>query len=785
MQNQRRRLNFSGTVQGVGFRPHIFRIATGLKLYGFICNLPNGVLVEIEGPENALARFIPDVKTTLPTTARIEEIISQEIPAENPSKSQKKFTIIESLTSGAQQMSIGADTATCPACLKEMRDPGDRRYGYPFINCTDCGPRLTIVKDLPYDRQRTAMAKFPLCRKCRQEYENPKSRRFHAEATACPDCGPQLSFFTAENQPLGTGTAESLTLTKKFLQQGKIIAIKGLGGFHLAVDAGNGNAVKTLRQRKLRDGKPFALMVKDLQTAAKLVHINEIEKKLLSSPARPIVLLKRKASGKSISSAVAENLSVLGIMLPYTPLHYLLLSELNLMGLVMTSANFNSEPIVIDNNEARTKLAGIADYFLCHDRDIIVRLDDSVTFVSNKETQIIRRSRGYVPQTLRLNIETEPILSLGGHLKNSLCLIKDKKALLSPHIGDLDNQQARNSFRENITLVEKIAVYHPQIIACDLHPNYYSSMAAEKMTGKTVIKVQHHHAHIVSCMADNQISGKVLGVALDGTGMGSDGNIWGGDFLCADETDFIRAGQLAYFPLPGGEKALHEPWRCALSLLKLCDPENWLKTAHEIKCIPETFSDGQLELLLKQTSNRPLTSSTGRFFDAVAAILGFSGRITYEGQAAIELESLATQNLPSDSEKELTKYPLLPWEIIKTGPPLLGAANYQLNLLPMITELTRLKLDRQPEPALARLFHDSVIAAVMTFADKLCREYKLDKIVLSGGCFQNRLLLEGCLNWPTTTAEIFSHKQVPTNDGGLALGQAIIAANQKFATNWK
>jgi len=342
------------------------------------------------------------------------------------------------------------------------------------------------------------------------------------------------------------------------------------------------------------------------------------------------------------------------------------------------------------------------------------------------------------------------------------------------------------SFLENIALIEKIGVCKPEIIACDLHPDYYSSMTAEKMTGKTVIKVQHHHAHIVSCMADNQISGKVLGIALDGTGLGVDGKIWGGEFLCADITDFIRAGQIAYFPLPGGEKALLEPWRCALSLLKLCDPENWLETTRRLQCTPESFSDTQLDLLLKQTVNRPLTSSMGRLFDAVAAILGFSEKITYEGQAAIELEALATRTPTGTKQsKNLSNLELLPWEIIKTNPQQPGLAHYQINLLPMVAELIQLQLTQQPITLLARLFHDSIVAAVMSFADKLCQAYDLDIIVLSGGCFQNRLLLEGCLNWPLTNAKIYSHHQVPTNDGGLALGQAIIAANQerKFSTN--
>ena len=778
MAHKRLRLNFNGTVQGVGFRPHIFRVATSLKLSGFVYNLPDGVLVEIEGPENALNNFITDLKSTLPPAARIDQLNKQEIPSKTQIGTPGKFEILKSQTIGLQQLTIGPDSATCSACLTEMLDPGDRRFGYPFINCTDCGPRLTIINGLPYDRKRTSMAVFPLCQTCQAEYDDPERRRFHAEATACPGCGPKLTL--CDNHGLKMEGLEDsdkiLKQVRKLLKKGKIIAIKGLGGFHLAVDASSHDAVKTLRQRKHRDSKPFALMVKDIETAETLTHINESEKKLLLSPSRPIVLLNKNEPHNSISQAVAAGLSVYGIMLPYTPLHHLLFAETNPIKLVMTSANLNAEPIAIDNREAQFKLAGIADYFLMHDRDIVVRLDDSVTFVTNHKPQIIRRSRGYVPQSIPLNSKSDEILALGGHLKNCLCLIKGKEAIFSPHIGDLDTPNARDFFHENIALIEKIGLCHPKTIACDLHPDYYSSMVAAKMSKKKVIRVQHHHAHIVSCMADNQISGQVLGLALDGTGLGLDGKIWGGEFLCADQDNFTRLGQLAYFPLPGGEKALIEPWRCALGLMKLADEDGWLKKARQLKCTPKSFSDHELELLLTQTANRPLTSSLGRFFDAVAAILGFSGKTTYEGQAAIELETLATQNQGPEAAGKITDNYLLPWEIIGNSNKDPDTAHYQLNLLPMIENLTRLKIANHANSTLAKLFHSSIVAAIMTFANRLCQEYKLDKIVLSGGCFQNRLLLEGCKNWPDIAATIYCHQQVPTNDGGLALGQALIAA---------
>ncbi|MEA1921677.1 MAG: carbamoyltransferase HypF [Pseudomonadota bacterium] len=793
MKIKRLRLHFTGVVQGVGFRPHVYRLATKLRLSGFVCNRPDGVRVEIEGLEIDVDQFTKQLLSTLPAPAIVnnstrQELLFKEIPDGRPETSNP-FEIRESPQEGSQELTIGADMATCPACLNEMNDPADRRFGYPFINCTDCGPRLTIVKDLPYDRQRTSMAPFPLCRKCQDEYDDPQSRRFHAEATACPECGPQLTLCDTQGEKIAA--TNILHATGKLLKEGKIVALKGLGGFHLAVAAANHEAVNRLRKRKQRDGKPFALMVKDLAAAEKLAYLNETEKELLLTPSRPILLLEKKdENSHQLSSAIAPGLAHYGIMLPYTPLHHLLFAE-GITALVMTSANLHDEPICIDNREALQRLKKIADFFLLHNRDIVIRLDDSVVMVVNQQMQLLRRSRGYVPQSLSLDDNSpDPfpaILALGGQLKNSLCLLKDKKALSSPHIGDLETPQARDFFHENIGLMEKISACQPEIIACDLHPAYYSSTAAKKLSAKTIIRVQHHHAHIVSCMADNQISGPVLGLAMDGTGYGTDGHIWGGEFLHVEENSFTRLGQLTYFRLPGGERAIREPWRIGLSLLQQADPDDWLKKARDLKFFPDSFSDQDLSLILKQSVNNPLTSSLGRFFDGVAAILGFSQATIYEGQAAIELEAMATKFRRIHQNHKTSTTALLPWTITEE----LRAKDeryYQLNLLPMIKKLAELSLSGHSREALAALYHDSLTSSLMTTAERLAKRHNLERIVLSGGCFQNRLLIEGCQQWPgnkcnsdnnkNQTMTIYCHRQVPTNDGGLALGQALIAAQQ-------
>jgi hydrogenase maturation protein HypF len=767
---KRFQLHYTGIVQGVGFRPAVYRLALKLGIAGFVSNRSDGVMVEIETAPEIADRFISELKQTLPAPAVIEKFTCREIEPLGASG----FTIRDSSAAAARNFSIGPDTATCPACLKEMRDPGDRRFSYPFINCTVCGPRLTIVNDLPYDRSRTAMAAFPLCRHCRDEYENPASRRFHAEAIACPECGPQLTLTDHKGQTLAKKTA-ALKQCVNLLETGHIVAVKGLGGFHLAVAAADETAVNRLRQRKHRAAKPFALMVKNLAAAEELAHISPDEKELLCAPARPIVLLRKRADSRKLpAAAVAPNLAHLGIMLPYTPLHHLLFAA-GISPLVMTSANLNDEPICIDNHEALQRIENIADFFLLNDRDIVVRLDDSIVMAAAGKSQVLRRSRGLVPETVDLLNNSPEILALGGQLKNTLCLIRQRKAFISPHIGDLETPGARNFFHNSRKFLEKIADTVPKIIACDLHPGYYTTLAAAKLPARKLVKVQHHHAHIVSGMADNRISGPVLGLALDGTGYGLDGHIWGGEFLRADETDFTRLGHLSYFPLPGGELAIREPWRIALALLHTAFPDNWQEIAARLQLVPAGFSASQLEMLLLQRLNRPLTSSLGRFFDGMAAALGIGHKVAYEGQAAIELEAL------TDGIEKFGGYAHpLSATIEDAGDN--ETTCIKLNLLPIFKEIVLLSLNGCDRKKLAALWHDSLVEALMTLAAKLSREHQLNRIVFSGGCWQNRRLLEGCCEWPRanrrleTAMQIFIHRRVPTNDGGLALGQAVCAA---------
>ncbi len=766
--NQRLRLHFAGIVQGVGFRPAIWRLATGLRLSGFVCNRPDGVVVEIEGPEKALAGFREQLDKALPAAARIRQRRTEILPATG----ERGFAILESRPAADFDFPVGPDLALCPACRAEMDDPADRRYRYPFINCTECGPRLTIVRRLPYDRRNTAMADFPMCAACRREYEDPASRRFHAEAIACPECGPQIFFTDTDGRLTARGEA-ALELAISSLKEGKIIALKGLGGFHLAAMATAHRAVTRLREKKQRREKPFALMVRDLATAMRLTAITPKEAALLESPSHPIVLLPaRPESRQRLSPAVAPGFTELGIMLPYTPLHRLILEAAPGI-LVMTSGNLSDEPIATDNHEALERLGEIADGFLLHDREIIVRLDDSVTAVVADRPRMLRRSRGQVPIDLELSASRPPVLGLGGELKNCACLVNRDRALFGPHTGDLGTPGARAFFHENLELLQKLAGCEPEIIACDRHPDYYTTLAAGRLVGKTVIPVQHHHAHIVSCLAENraETAGPVLGLAMDGTGYGDDGKIWGGEFLRVEADSFIRLGQLDYFPLPGGEAAIHEPWRGGLALLQKAFPGSWQNLCRQLDLVPESWNDKRLSLLLDQNLNRPLTSSLGRCFDAVAALLGVCRKTAFEGQAAMLLEAQASQG------KTKINLPGLTPRVEKRT-----AGNYyRLDPLPLIRTLVERRLAGETAANLALGWHQALVTSLMRTALEICREQRLCAIALSGGCFQNRMLLSGCQRWLEENPEardikLYTHAKVPTNDGGLALGQAVAAA---------
>lgn len=753
--NKRVRCLFKGIVQGVGFRPFIFRTAVGCGLAGFVQNSRDGVVVEVEGAADDIEKFIGTVRADAPPLADIADFSCSDIPLTHAAS----FQIVESARHGGIDVHSAPDSATCRDCLAELFNPSDRRFRYPFINCTGCGPRLTIVRDIPYDRANTSMACFTLCARCREEYENPADRRFHAEPNACPVCGPKLVLYDAEGKPLAA--ADMLAEAVKQLRQGAVLAVKGLGGFHLCVDAASDAAVQRLRSRKCREKKPLAVMVKDIKKASAVAEIDAADQALLLSPQRPIVLVKKKKKGL-LSEAVAPGMAHLGIMLPYTPLHHLLLAD-DFHALVMTSANRTDEPICTGNREAVARLNGIADFFLMHNRDILVRCDDSVAMTLSGSPCLLRRARGFVPRPLNLAESLPEVLALGPHLKATVCILKGDRAFLSPHIGDMATPQARDFFHESITLMKKITECSPGIIACDLHPGYYSTRIAESFGDKPVIKAQHHHAHIVSCMAENRISGEVIGLAMDGTGYGTDGSIWGGEFLIADTAEFRRIGHIKYFMLPGGEQAIHEPWRCATSLLREACGEAWQEMAGRLGLAPEKSFYPLIEKSMRQGINTPYTSSLGRLFDAVAALLGLRGRVSFEGQAAMELEAAAAQKT----------HLLMPYNILEENGMLL------LDFIPALRALVEKRLALYPREELAAGFHGTLCHAFTEMAGKIREQTGLGRIVLSGGCFQNRKLLEGCVAAMGQAGfEVFTHHLVPTNDGGIALGQAVIAGTR-------
>jgi len=750
---KRVRYLFSGVVQGVGFRPFIYRLAVKNSLRGFVQNRPDGVLVEVQGSAAAIDSFLVGVRQELPPLADVTNISSKDIAIQL----DDNFRIIESERRGDGDVHISPDIAICRDCLKELFDPLDRRYRFPFINCTNCGPRLTIIKAIPYDRINTSMACFPLCPQCQAEYENPADRRFHAEPNACPLCGPKIQLLDETGNKVNTD--EPIKMAIGLLKEGKILAIKGLGGFHLSVDAGSDEAVKRLRSRKFREEKPMAIMVRNLENVKRFANVNEEEEKLLSSPQRPIVLLKKK-KGTTISEQVAPGVPNLGVMLPYTPLHYLLL-EKDFAALVMTSANQIDEPICISNREAVTRLKEIADYFLIHNRDILVRCDDSIVMFAGGKQQLLRRSRGFVPKPIVLRDSFPDVLALGPQLKATQCIVKGNFAFLSPHIGDMETPQARDFFQESLTLMKKITESNPEVIACDYHPAYYSTKVAEELTGVKVVRVQHHHAHIVSCMAENKISGDVIGLAMDGTGYGLDGNAWGGEFLVVNETEFKRLGHLQYFVLPGGEKAIHEPWRIAASLLALAYGQSWPDMAAQLGILPPGLDSKVLDKIIKNKINSPMTSGLGRLFDGVAAIIGLRKTVSFEGQAAMELEGLSDQEA-GDS---------FPFAILADGENC-----FILDISSTIRAIVNNLLAGKSKKEISSSFHRTLAVAFAAMCERIREKTGIDRVCLSGGCFQNKILLKGSITQlESADFVVYHHKQVPTNDGGIALGQAVIA----------
>ncbi len=764
---KRYRIKFYGIVQGVGFRPFIYRVAKKFNLNGFVQNRSDCVLVEVESDQETLQDFINFIKKNSPPASKITKIEYSS----HKLKNYHDFKIVKSKEKLKKLIHIPPDIATCKDCINELFNPDDRRYLYPFINCTNCGPRLTIIKDIPYDRKNTSMNKFKMCNNCLKEYENPEDRRFHAEPIACPECGPQVFLMEIKVESgrwkeeeiihISRLTSHVSRIIKNLLKQGKIIAIKGLGGFHLCCDATNFEVVKKLRERKLREEKPFAIMVRNINSAKKIAYISQDEENLLLSPQCPIVLLKKKKN-TTIADNVAPSLDKYGIMLPYTPIHHLILREIDF--LIMTSANLTDEPICIENREAIERLKDIADYFLLHNRDILVRCDDSIAAVFNEKPVVFRHSRGYSPSPIILKKVFSPIMALGGHLKNSICIIKDNYAFLSPHIGDLDNPLARDFFIETIETMKKITDTDPEIIAIDMHPTYFSSQfALMKLRHKKIVKVQHHHAHIVSCMAENGISGKVIGIACDGTGYGTDENIWGGEIFIADEKNFKRSGHINYFKLIGGEIAIKEIYRIGIYFLIKIFGEKWEEYLNllEINVNSKIFLKN-VKRIIEKNVNCVNCSSLGRLFDAVSVILGIREYSNYEGQAAMEMEAIA-QKYRGD--------------IIDFSEAVQN--NFFINPELIIKKIIELRLKGESIEKLAYSFHFAIINAFVTICKKLRDEFKINRIVLSGGCFQNRILTENLINELTNyNFEVFFHAIVPPNDGGISLGQAIIVGEK-------
>ncbi len=773
------RIHITGIVQGVGFRPFVFTQAVQKGLTGWVCNTSAGVDIEVTGEQVEISQFIETLQSKAPPLARIDSFNIQQIPL----KSYDRFEILDSQTLSDAFQPISPDIAICSECLQELFDPSDRRYHYPFINCTNCGPRLTIIEDIPYDRPKTTMHDFAMCSDCLAEYTDPTNRRFHAQPIACPECGPHVWLeYAVRNTKAGNKVLrgdDSIHEVQRLLLAGKIVAIKGLGGFHLACDATNPKAVAELHCRKLRVDKPFAVMISDLATVEQHCTVTQADLKLLESKERPIVLLPRKESS-SIALEVAPEQKTLGVMLPYTPLHYLLFAPAEgkkslikshktfvMPPLVMTSGNISEEPIAIDNEEAIERLSGLADAYLMHDRPIRTRCDDSVMRTYDEETFPIRRSRGYTPFPVYLSSKSPPLLATGGELKNTFCIVRDRYAFLSHHIGDMENVETFHSFQDGITHYETLFRCKPEAIAYDLHPNYLATRYALERAhrdGLPSLGVQHHHAHIASCMVEHSLPADqpVIGIAFDGTGYGADGAIWGGEFLLADYRSYKRISHLKYVPLPGGDTAIRKPARIALAYL-WANNLDWDQTLQPVAslCVEErSIIKSQLELKI----NTPLTSSMGRLFDAVASICGIRQVVNYEAQAAIEFETQVDPNETGEYGFSLENDINSENSATQINPSLL--------LQQVITDLN----NGLPVSKISARFHNTIAMIAYSVSDHIRKEFGVDQVVLSGGVWQNMTLLrKTCDLLSSENFKVVIHRQVPTNDGGLALGQAVVA----------
>ncbi len=747
-----KRLKVNGIVQGVGFRPFIFQLAEKYGLKGDVANTSSGVSIHIEGPAGKVAPFEADLSAKSPPLAVIVEINSQRVAVKN----YPDFTITKSKGESRTSTLISPDVSICDDCLAELLDPDNRRYRYPFINCTNCGPRYTIIDDIPYDRPKTSMRHFKMCAACQSEYDDPTDRRFHAQPNACAGCGPHVCLY--DNQRNKMSLKDPIDQAAELLKQGYILAIKGLGGYHLAADAANSDAVMRLRRRKLREEKPFAVMSVDLESIRRYALADGGEEKLLTSIQRPIVLLRKKNPSCLVKEVAPKN-KYFGVMLPYTPLHYLLLKQ-GFTALVMTSGNLSEEPIAIDNDDAFNRLAGIADYFLVHNRDIYLRSDDSIVRNIAGNKRFIRRSRGFVPIPIFLKNEVPPILACGADLKNTICITQQDKVFLSQHIGDLENLATYEFLKLTAAHLRRILDIQPEIIAYDMHPDYLSTQFAREQEVTPKIQVQHHHAHIVSCMAEHKLEGPLIGLSFDGTGYGTDAAIWGGEILIAEEHDFERAGHLAYVAMPGGSAAIKEPWRMALSYLRDAYGEEFRELKLPLLTEIESAKLTVIGEMITKGVNAPMTSSLGRLFDGVAAICGIRSQVNFEGQAAMELEMLA-----ADAAQSIYDYDWIAGDTVNVQPA------------PIIRGIVKDLQQGRSAADISAKFHQTLIRLFTDLCAVIGKDRCLDRVVMSGGVFQNSILLTGLTDaLEKRRFTVFSHRQVPSNDGGIALGQAVVAA---------
>jgi hydrogenase maturation protein HypF len=795
----RRRFDLRGQVQGVGFRPYVYRLAARHALAGYVANNSNGAVIEIEGPPTALDAFERDLVTELPPLARIAALVRVELAPQG----DMSFRIRMSEADPAQRPEVTPDAATCGDCLRELLDPADRRYRYPFTNCTNCGPRYSIIRDVPYDRPQTTMAVFEMCPACSREYHDPADRRFHAQPNACPVCGPQLRLLRSGSA--GATAVSAMSEAARLLGDGAIVAVKGIGGYHLACRADREDVVRRLRERKLRDGKPLAVMVPNLEAARRVCRLSPADEDALRSVAAPIVLA-RQAQGHGLAPSVAPGCRDFGIMLPYAPVHHLLFAE-GLGPLVMTSANLAGQPLTYRDEDALTELGDVADAFLVHDREIFRPVDDSVVFTFRDEVVPMRRARGYAPRPIRMafagesairapsasaglpeqrTVSQEPVacapgsdtcarvLAVGGELKSTVCLLNGSEAVLSEHLGDLTRPETFRHYMHAVERLEQLCGFRPDVVACDLHPRYLATEYARRLD-LPVVPVQHHHAHIASVMAEWGETGPVVGLSCDGTGYGTDGAVWGCEVLVCERGDFERAGHLEYFPLVGGDRAAIETWRPAAALVRAAFGEKWPETWGAIRLLrpagapAATPNDDELRVFEQQIVrgvNAPATSSLGRVFDAVSFLLGLCDHNRHEAEAAMALEAAV-------GERTAPVAPL-PYRVTTTGDAM------QLSLLPTIRAIVEARLGgslAQPDVALlAARFHETVARMLCDAARAVCLARGVTKVALSGGCFANRWLLGRLIELlESTGSRVLYNRHVPAGDGGIALGQAFVA----------